>query len=319
MSFRIILCSAALLFVSTDAFSISATTKLQDVTRSQVQLRSSAPRHSDVSLSMQAGSDSMDRRSVIAAAAALFASVASPLKNANAAGLAFGYGANENDINAQLLAYSLPPIDKVPGGFKPLIQTIGGTVGANIDGSKVIESIGSYVTANGGLKSGERVLVLFNYPSSWIVSLPITTANGESGTVSANNYVKGDSAVVSAKVAAGNLTALPKEFFQDLLLQTVPKDQWQNFKLVKKAAAAATVDGAEAVDVEYRYDLITSGPIIGRHGFARCIRSGGNLIIALGANTADTRFKSVKDSLIATAASFRANIVKAEFSKADAN
>ena len=101
----------------------------------------------------------MDRRSVIAAAAALFASVTSPLKNADAAGLAFGYGANENDINAQLLAYSLPPIDKVrtrnqnqpsssdtavylcsmpnsnvptnfqvPGGFKPLIQTIGGTV-----------------------------------------------------------------------------------------------------------------------------------------------------------------------------------------------
>ena len=110
---RIFLCSAALLYVSTDAFSISTTSKLQAVTRSSLQLRSSAPRRSDISLSMQAGSDSMDRRSVLAAAAALFAGVASPLKGANAAGLAFGYGANENDINAQLLAYSLPPIDKV--------------------------------------------------------------------------------------------------------------------------------------------------------------------------------------------------------------
>jgi hypothetical protein len=114
MSFqRIFLCSAALLFVSTDAFSISATTKLQAVQRSSVQLRSSAPRRSDFSFSMQAGSDNMDRRSAIVAAAALFAGVASPLKNANAAGLAFGYGANENDINSQLLAYSMPPIDKV--------------------------------------------------------------------------------------------------------------------------------------------------------------------------------------------------------------
>ncbi len=116
MSFqRIVLCSAALLYVSTDAFSISASTKLQTVTRSTVQLRSPTPRRSEFSLSMQAGSDSMDRRSVIAAAAALFASVASPLKSANAAGLAFGYGANADDINAQLLAYSLPPIDKVVG------------------------------------------------------------------------------------------------------------------------------------------------------------------------------------------------------------
>lgn len=267
---------------------------------------------------MKIASESFDRRSVLAASAAILAGVASPFKNADAAGLAFGYGADEKDINAQLLAYSLPPIEKVPGGFKPLIQAIGGTVGANIDGSKVIDSIGSYVTTKGGLKSGERVLVLFNYPSSWIVSLPIETANGESGTVSANNYVKGDSAVVSALAATGNLTSLGKEFFQDLLLQSVPKDLWQNFKVVKKTAAVSA-DGAEALDVEYRYDLITSGPIVGRHGFARCIRtgSGGNLVIALGANTVDTRFKGVKDSLIATAGSFRAHVVKAEFTKRD--
>ena len=31
--------------------------------------------------------------------------------------------------------------------------------------------------------------------SAWTVSLPIATANGESGTVSANNYARGDSAV----------------------------------------------------------------------------------------------------------------------------
>ena len=42
------------------------------------------------------------------------------------------------------------------------------------------------------------MLLNFVYPSSWIVSVPTSTGNGESGTVSANNYVKGDSAVVCA-------------------------------------------------------------------------------------------------------------------------
>jgi hypothetical protein len=61
---------------------------------------------------MKIASESFDRRSVLAAGAAILAGVASPLKNADAAGLAFGYGADEKDINAQLLAYSLPPIEK---------------------------------------------------------------------------------------------------------------------------------------------------------------------------------------------------------------
>lgn len=45
-----------------------------------------------------------------------------------------GYSVSEKDVNAQLVAYGLPQMDKVPSGFKPLIMPVGGTLGANIDG-----------------------------------------------------------------------------------------------------------------------------------------------------------------------------------------
>jgi hypothetical protein len=69
----------------------------------------------------------------------------------------------------------------------------------------------------------------------------------------------------------------------------VPQGLWQSFKLVKKTPAGEQA-GQEVVDIEYRYDLITSGPIVGRHGFARIVHVGGSAV-ALGATTSDTRFK----------------------------
>merc|ERR1712216_313763 len=75
------------------------------------------------------------------AALALFAQT----KTANAAGKALGYGLSEKDANAQLAAYGLQGMDKVPGGFKPLLMPVGGTVGANIDGSKVMHKNGHII------------------------------------------------------------------------------------------------------------------------------------------------------------------------------
>lgn len=192
---------------------------------------------------------------------------------------------------------------------------VGGTLAANIDGSKVIESIGSSLT-KGGLKRGEKVLLNFVYPSAWIISVPTNTGNGESGTVSANNYGKGDSAVVCALPleADDDIESQDKAYFQNLMTQNVAKGAWQNFKLVKKTGAGEQ-GGQEIVDIEYRYDLITSGPIVGRHGFARLVHTGGNAV-ALGVTTSDTRFKGQKDGLITAANSFRSNKVKAEFAAA---
>jgi len=259
----------------------------------------------------------ISRRQALGATAAASLALLAETKTVDAAGLATGYSLSEKDCNSQLAAYGLPQMDKVPSGFKPLLLPVGGTVGANIDGSKVIESIGSLLT-KGGLGRGERVLLNFVYPSAWIISVPTSTGNGESGTVSANNYVKGDSAVVCALPLDEDEEIADKDkvYFQDLMTQSVPANLWQNFKLVKKTPAGEQA-GQEVVDIEYRYDLITSGPIIGRHGFARVIHTGGNAV-ALGATTSDTRFKGQKDALITAAKSFRSSKVKAEFAAAGA-
>lgn len=259
---------------------------------------------------------SIGRREALATSAlTAFFSLAFPAKEASAAGVAMGYGVSEKEMNDQITAFGLKPFEKVQGGFKPLIQAVGGTTGANIDGSKTIESLGSYVTSNGGLKSGERLLVLFQYPSSWIVNLPITTPNGESGTVSANNYVKGDSAVVSAKGIEGgaSIDSLPKDFYQGLITQFLTQDGYQGFKVLKKSAGTP-IDGQPVVDIEYKYDLILGGNSVGRHGFAKCIQCSNN-VVALGATTTDGRFKKLKDDLSSVVNSFRAHIVKAEFEK----
>jgi len=266
---------------------------------------------------MSAEDSRLSRRQALGASAAASLALLVESKAADAAGLATGYSLSEKDCNNQLAAYGLPQMEKVPGGFKPLLIPVGGTVGANIDGSKVVESIGSLLT-KGGLKRGERVLLNFVYPSAWIVSVPTSTGNGESGTVSANNYVKGDSAVVCALPLEEDedIESQDKTYFQDLMTQAVPANLWQNFKLVKKTPAGEQ-GGQEMVDIEYRYDLITSGPIIGRHGFARIVHTGGNAV-AMGATTSDTRFKGQKEALITAAKSFRSSKVKAEFAAAGA-
>eukprot|EP00960_Hanusia_phi_P025239 741327-Hanusia_phi.AAC.5 len=51
-----------------------------------------------------------------------------PAAKADAAGLAFGYSENLKDMNTQLEAYGLTKVASIPGGFKPLMQAIGGSV-----------------------------------------------------------------------------------------------------------------------------------------------------------------------------------------------
>jgi len=77
------------------------------------------------------------RREALASSAAAALALLAPPKSADAAGLAMGYGVSEKDVNLQLGAYGLPSMEKIPGGFRPLIMAVGGTVGANIDGMDI--------------------------------------------------------------------------------------------------------------------------------------------------------------------------------------
>lgn len=89
------------------------------------------------------------------------------------------------------------------------------------------------------------------------MSLPITTPNGESGTVSANNYVKGESGVVTAKnlEPGQKIEDLDSKFYTELLTQFLTSNQYQSFKIMKKAPGAP-IDG-QSVRSRPTPDLMT--------------------------------------------------------------
>lgn len=76
--------------------------------------------------------------------------------------------------NSKLSGYGFPPVLFVPPGFSVIASEYG----------------------RGGLreKMTVPVLVQFAYPSLWVVATTSVNNNGEAGTISAGDYVKGDSA-----------------------------------------------------------------------------------------------------------------------------
>lgn len=156
-------------------------------------------------------SDALCRRSVLAnaATALLAAPLVSPLAAvADVYGPNSGMPSGEKKVNSFLQQQGFPAM-KVPGGCSPLVGYIGTAPPANIDGSKSKERA-----------FDKSLLVRFVYPNGWLPEVPSITENGESGTLGANNYVKGDSATFTAVPLKGNtLQSLSsnKEFFKNFL------------------------------------------------------------------------------------------------------
>lgn len=77
--------------------------------------------------------------------------------------------------------FGLPPVSDVQGGFSPLLEVYG--------------------------KGRNRfpILVQFNYPLSWVVTVPSNDVNGEDGTVQAGEYAKGDTATFFVYEEPGNV------------------------------------------------------------------------------------------------------------------
>ena len=75
----------------------------------------------------------------------------------------------------------LAPVANVKGGFSPLLEVWG--------------------------KGANRfpILVQFQYPLSWVVTLPSNDVNGEDGTVQAGDYAKGDTATFFVYDDPGNV------------------------------------------------------------------------------------------------------------------
>ena len=76
----------------------------------------------------------------------------------------------------------MPPVGDVPGGFSTLLEIYGR-----------------------GKNRLFPCLVQFNYPLSWVVTLPSNDVNGEDGTVQAGEYAKGDTATFYVYEEAGSV------------------------------------------------------------------------------------------------------------------
>ncbi|KAH8070487.1 hypothetical protein JL720_11753 [Aureococcus anophagefferens] len=71
--------------------------------------------------------------------------------------------------NRKLDKLGLPPVAGIPDGFSPVLSSV---------------------------NQDQSLIVQFNHPNAWLVVKPSVNTNGESGTVSAGDYGKGDSAAL---------------------------------------------------------------------------------------------------------------------------
>jgi len=76
-----------------------------------------------------------------------------------------------DECNTKLNGYGLPPIVYVPSGFTPLVAEIG-----RGSAKKEIQN---------------PIVVQFAHPASWVEAKTTVNNNGEAGTISANDYMKG--------------------------------------------------------------------------------------------------------------------------------
>lgn len=131
------------------------------------------------------------------------------------------------EANTKLTTYSLPPIIFVPPGFSPLVSEFG--------------------RGNIKEKMVNPLLVQFCHPQLWVEAVTSYNNNGEAGTISANDYIKGDSSFFFFRpLAEGtSLSIGSKEVIKEFLLKSLSQkgDPVETFKLVSVKQGNKGVDG----------------------------------------------------------------------------
>jgi len=196
-------------------------------------------------------------------------------------------GGGLKKVNAKLLAYGLPTIDKLPDGFSPLLEVWGKG------------------------KNRDPLLVQFNHPLDWVVTLPSQDINGEDGTIQAGEYAKGDTAtfyVYTEEGKVNNISEQKKDFFQRAVTKAISQKGdsiYQDFKVVK--IVPKIENGQDYMIVDFKYTLLTgAGFEVDRKGVAS-VTSVGNAVEVLWCASIAARFKKTEDSLRNIADSFRVN------------
>jgi hypothetical protein len=193
-----------------------------------------------------------------------------------------------NKVNAKLKGFGLPPVSSVPDGFQPLLEIYGKG------------------------KNRTPLLVTFNHPLSWVVTLPSQNVNGEDGTVQAGDYGKGDTATLFVYNDPGNvgdITKAPKELIENALKRSIGQkgdNMYQNFKITKVQPGNESYYGDQTyVLVDFKYQLLTgAGFEVDRKGVAS-ITSQGKAVQVLWAASTSARYKKTESTLRDVVRSFR--------------
>ena len=203
------------------------------------------------------------------------------------------YAAKLSDCNKVLSEYGLPPILFVPPGFSPLISEYG----------------------RGNARDGyveNPILVQFAHPSLWVEARTSVNNNGEAGTISANDYIKGDSAFLYTyplENGDGRVSVDNKKLIEKVILKglTQKGDATESFKVTNLRPGAKGVNGQEYVLADVFYKVNTeAGFLISRQGFVS-ITSVGKDVQSLTAVSTDKRYRNngMKEKLSDIADSFR--------------
>jgi len=220
---------------------------------------------------------------------------AAALSIASTSGLGFGVLAppanavgGVNKVGERLKAYGLPPLGPVPNGFSPLLEIWGKG------------------------KNRFPLLVLFNHPITWVVTLPSNDVNGEDGTIQAGEYAKGDTATLFVYSEDGHVNDLAnaeKALFEKVLQKAISQKSaniYQNFKVTKVVPQTGPeYEGKDYVICDFKYELLTgAGFEVDRRGVA-AITSQGPAVEVLWTATIRERYKKTEQTLRDIAGSFR--------------
>jgi len=182
-----------------------------------------------------------------------------------------------DDCNTRLSNFGLPPIVFVPPGFTPLVSVIG----------------------RGSAKEAmtNPVVVQFAHPGLWVEATTTINNNGEAGTISANDYIKGDSAFYYTLPSSEKVTVDNKALIQKFILKSLTQkgDVLDSFKVDKITQGSKGINGQEYIIADISYTLNTeAGFFIDRKGYVS-LTSVGNYIQGLVCVTTKTRFNGKKD------------------------
>jgi len=191
--------------------------------------------------------------------------------------------------NNKLSSYGLPPLLFEPPGFSTIVS--------------------EYGRGNVREKMNNPIVVQFSYPQLWIPATTSININGEAGTISAGDYVRGDSAYFYTaplkngdKLSASN-TDLIKRYIKKTISQ---KGDFVDTLVVGPAKEGVIgVDGRPYYIVNFSYEINTAAGFLVRRNAVISLTSIGDAIQSLTAVTTSQRYKKYANDLKDIANSFR--------------